>query len=243
MKRKRYETAGFTLLELVVVAMLLSIILIVLFRTLNTIQASGKLIDNQRSAGKTAQVVLARLIREFSSRYQLPLSGDQQNIPPAGANQGGFNNNQAFLLGEDQETGKSDTDSIRFVTEGFSGDTFGNPGVVEVAYSLHESTSEELRGGYRPYVLVREEVPWGVSEKDTAEKFKKVQPIAENIVSLNFRYFGNDSWKSTWNESNQLPPLAVEITLKVLGSSGQVETYRTAVALGRKRGTSRRAGL
>lgn len=223
----RKNENAFTLIELIAVTALLAIMATILYKTLSNIQRSIRLIDNQRSAGRTAQIVLTRLSRELASCYQKPLGTDVATPPP---NPPPFPQSSSMLIGTGKDSGKTQSDSIRFVTEGISDANVGNPGVVEVTYQLTEIE------GSRGNVLIRDEVPWGVIDKETVKKHHLSWPIAENIVLLNFRYYQQqDGWKNEWKAPRL--PLAVEITLQVKGDNGKIETYKTAIALTKKQKT------
>ena len=224
---RRKSERAFTLIELILVTALLAIMAAILYKTLTNIQMSIRMIDNQRSAGRTAQLVLTRLSRELASCYQKPLATDVSNPLP---NPPPFPQSGSFLIGTGKESGKAQSDSIRFVTEGISDANVGNPGVVEVTYQLTEI--DDHRGN----VLIRDEVPWGVVDKETIKKHRLSWPVAENIVSLNFRYYQQpDGWKTEWKAPRL--PLAVEITLQVKGDNGKIESYKTAIALTKKQKT------
>ncbi len=224
-KELRKNTRGFTLVEVVIVTLLLAIIATILYRTLMSIQTSIKIIDNERSAGRTAQFVFSRLTQELSNRYQLPLSSEGNSL---------FATGQPSVIGKNQESGKSALDSIQFITESVSDITSGNQGVVEILYTLKEdSERKDPEDEYKNYILVREEIPWGVKDENTAKKRKISWPIAENVVSFNIRYFSQDSWQDEW--TGPIVPFAVSITLKVRGDGGKIETYKTAISLNRKR--------
>jgi hypothetical protein len=134
-------------------------------------------------------------------------------------------------------------DTIRFVSSNAAQpfvDGPANYGTVEIRYFLDDASSEEAaRAGLdvdadedgTTTVFVREEVPAAVAADATRQKRRIVVPLARNVVALNFRYLKDGKWKNDWKDMNPPLPEAIEITLGLVETDGEVAYYRTAVPM------------
>ena len=81
-------------------------------------------------------------------------------------------------------------------------------------------------------VLLREEVPAAITNNTNLLKKRRiVLPLAGNVVSMNFRYLKDGKWKNEWKEINPPLPEALEITLGLEETNGEVAFYRTALPI------------
>ena len=119
---------------------------------------------------------------------------------------------------------------------------FANHGPVEILYQLkvgsdiegaeeERMTKQGFADGSTPLTLVREEYPAAVTEKEILKQRHFVTPIAEGILSLNFRFQKEGKWLEQWRDQSPPLPEAVEITIGLKGEDDKVEYYRTAVAI------------
>ena len=221
---------GLTLIELVVVAVLLAVLSGILYGTLTGIMRARDSTDAVRSVDQSAHHVLSRITMELNSRGFAPLNSrtddpQQQDAPRAPSA-------PAYFLGTDQKSGAHERDSIRFVSASAAQPLLGAPsnfGLTEVEYRLAENPDIPSIGDHPVLTLVRQEEPAATSSPDISKKRRVVLPLAENVVSLNFRYLKGGKWQNDWKESNPLYPDAVEISLELLRPDGKTELYRTAV--------------
>lgn len=243
------DERGFTLIELVVVAVLAAVLSAILYGTITGIVRSRDLAARVLTRDRTAHYVLSRMTHEIAGRSALvPLaarkdsadgaSPSAQPSPQPSLGFAGFVGGTQYILGSRGEEGESSRDSIRFVSagtaQGFIG-AFVNYGLVEIEYRLEEDpNAPPARDDRKRLLLVREERPAAVPAPEVAEQRKVVVPIAENVRSLGFRYLKDGKWLPEWK--NQSPPLpeAIEITLEVVDEEGGTDRYRTAVFVNRR---------
>lgn len=223
---KRPE-AGFTLIEVAMVALLLALMSGILYGTLRSLKNTKAQIEARRTSTRTAQYVLQRMTRELTNRLEQELAQNDPSAP------------KVRFLGKNEKIGEADADSIRFMSLGsgqvvYEGST--NFGAVEIEYRLSEAGEDDLittDAAENQLVLVRSEVP-AVDNKDIREKRRIVFPLSERISSLNFRYRRSGKWLDEWSEKRQGIPDAVEITIGITGANKSIEKFRTAVSLKRE---------
>lgn len=238
---RRTGEEGFTILEMIVVTLLLAIMGSVLYGTINGIIRGRNAALNANSAFETARYIIGRLNRELTSRASEPLSSPDDTQPGAqlGTTTPFGGGRRMYLEGVDRKLGNTDADLLRFTSDG-SAQAFiaasGNRGRVEISYRLEEDPETERSFGNDDpvYTLVREERPAGMAEQEIAEAEKVVFPLANNVVSLDFRYLKNNSWTEEWGTRNPGFPEAIEVKLVIRGETGQDEEFRTAIGLSRK---------
>lgn len=241
-RQSRSYDSGFTLVELLFVALLLALLSAILYGSLEGIIITRKTIEERQQSTATARYVIERMTREIASRAAEPISDPQ----------GGENNNSQFqtvvrryLSGKNLDAGSSDQDSLRFVSTSAAQaamNGFPNAGLVEIEYRLEDlpdgSKQPEFDDDLKSYALVREEIPAGKDNKKEKEETKTgriVFPLADNVVGLNFRYLRDGTWTDAWDGSLARFPEAIEITLRLRESKGKIATFRTAVAVNERR--------
>lgn len=234
--RTKYKAeSGFTLVELLMVTVLLSIMVGVIYGTLGGIFRAQKIVDEKSQISRTAQFVLAKMIRELSNFSTIEALSS--------ANSQGSSASTVFpkprLQGERETKSGKPHDSLRFISNGTGQANFGaltNYGLVEIKYSLQDApTNDPLYQDSDSSILVREEKPaMGQVSKDLAEILKQRTiryPMAEGVVSLSFRYRNDEKWEDTWNEPTSKAPQAVEITLVLKDENDLEHSFKTAVAI------------
>jgi len=231
---------GFTLIELIAVTVLLALLGSIVYKTLDGLMQSKQIIEDQRSARVGIRYVLSRMMKELSSRQAYSIGnflfgeGNEKSTSRY--------SNRVYFLSKNETDGNSDKDSLRFIS-GAPVDSpstpYGRNGVVEITYRLERMEipfgKERPNDGFGSYILVREEIPSGLPDKDVRDERKVVWPIAENVIGLNFRFRKRDKWLEEWKMNDRGFPEAVEITLKFRGARGRIETFRTAVAIEKRR--------
>ena len=213
------------------VTVLLSIMLAVIYGTLGGIFRGQKLIDEQKKVSRTAQFVLAKIVRELSNFSTLE---SLQSTTSQGIAQG-----KPMLRGERETKSGKSQDSLRFISNGTGQSNFGavsNYGLVEIKYSLQEAPANDpLYQESDLSILVREEKPalGNVPKevKELAEKRTVRFPMAEGVSSLSFRYRNDKKWEDSWNEPTSRAPQAVEITLVLKDENEMEHSFKTAVAI------------
>lgn len=229
-KRSR---AGFTLIEVALAVTILVFIVGIAYRAITQVLVTKTLIDDERSGRSVAQVFFMRFVRELQLAYNqaglLPPRDEKstENALPSRIN----------LIGEPGESGKwGRFDKIRFLAaEGgqYLPDGGGHSGVVQLEYRTEldpEATDEKDRR-----VLVREETPY-IFPVNRAYAQSMIFPISEQIVRFELRYYDadNESWSDDWGKEGKVKlPGLVEVALGILTPRGEVQNYRTVVALNR----------
>lgn len=233
---------GFTLVEMLVVCVLLALMASILYGTINGILTSKSLVERQREVDREAQFLLDRITRELISKAPISLSTDSTagNEKDQQADKQQTNlmmTPRSFVEGIHKQNGEADSDTIRFVSNGSGEALLGwiaNAGVIEIRYSLQEPEdrqSERPKDGLESMVLVREELPADVKNKDLLKKRHISVPLASDVVSLTFRYLKEGKWQDEWKSEYARLPEAVEITLGIRGANDEVQIFRTAVAV------------
>lgn len=225
------KEAGFTLVELLMVTVLLSIMVGVIYGTLGGIFRGQKIIDEQTKVSRSAQFVLSKIVRELSNFSTLE---SLSSTDSRGASLG-----KPLLQGERETKSGKSQDTLRFISNGTGQANFGavsNYGLVEIKYSLQDTPDNDpLYQESDLSVLVREEKP-AISNtskeiKEIVEKRTIRVPMAEGVVSLSFRYRNDKKWEDSWNEPTNKVPQAVEITLVLKDENGSEHSFKTAVAI------------
>ncbi len=222
---KKNNKKGFTLVELVVVCLLLSILSLILYKTLKSIIDARDRTEHLRTTDQIAHYVFSRMTTEFANGATIPLnSKPNPNNPVA---------NSAFFEGQNKKNGENDADIIRFVSSNSAqqfNNAFSNHGPVEIQYSLEKNPDQkqEIFAETQPLVLVRKETPAEVNDADIIKSKTIIFPLAENITALNFRYYKKEKWLDEWKTSSSGTPEAIEVTIKVMGSENREEIYKTA---------------
>lgn len=228
--------SGFTLLEIIVVTGLLVLMGGILFGTVGSFIRGRNLVLDGRDNQRTATLLFSRLNRELLSAVDEPINSEA--LESAGETSGNISSRR-YLLGIDESGAKADKDKIRFVSEGSGQAVIGgrnNFGRVEIEYKLVEpedSPAVQL-GEERSYMLVREEYPAGISDSEIYKKRKIVLPLADNVLSLNFRYRVAERWFDSWRGRRFGFPEVIEIELKLASERGGPETFKTAVTINTK---------
>lgn len=238
---------GFTLAEVVVVSLLLAIVSSVIYTSLSSIMRSKETIDTRRESARTARFVLTRMSNELRSSVSESLEFEtgleNQQPEPVSAT-----NKRVSFLGINSGEGTKAKDSIHFIALNSQQPVFGaigNYGMVQISYRLEERQGQKLEiGETESYMLIREEVPALVEDKDAIKARRITYPIADNVAFLNFRYYEEGNWDDQWKDGRGRLPSAVEITLGVKGPDGSLDSFRTAVSvrpqIGRQRFFGRR---
>ena len=240
------QESGFTLVELLVVCVLLGLLAAILYGTITGILQGRAIIESERQTQQIAQYVFERMGRELAGRSLTGLSEPsdkqqsttQQTSPFAGLGQQTGGSGRSYFVGSNAKESSSDRDRMRFVSANGSQQLFGklpNYGLVELDYRLEEpeDRTEQPKDGFPNLLLVRGEVPAEVTDKDVVEKRSATLVLADDVVSLNFRYMKDGKWQDEWAEQFTRLPEAVEVTLRLRASEDHIETYRTAFGVSR----------
>lgn len=251
-KRTPSPESGFTLVELIVVAVLLGLMSVILYGTLNGIIRVKRTIDSSRTAHRTAEHLIAQISRELASMSSEPLNkredgkSTQLTSPLPGSSSSGASG-KVYMIGRRYKLGNQEVTSLRFVsTTGAQASLAGkaNYGNVEIEYRLEEGSADTasvkdtvgtprspMLGDEKSLLLMREETPASVTDIDIVNAHRVLFPLADNVVALNFRFLKDNKWQEEWQGQNPNFPQAIEISLKLQDESGRLLSFKTAVAV------------
>lgn len=231
---------GFTLVELLFVAVLFAIMSTILFGTLRSIIKTQNIINDKMLIYSEVQQLFGRMITELSSRTKTAV----RSRPTQSDGVGTIAPGAPFILGYHVREGSIDKDILRFVASGQGQATFGenaNFGDVQIEYRLEEQesgTSDNFTE-HKTYRLVREESPAGITDVDSIKKHRLIVTLSNKISSMRFRYFGGKSrdrgWRNEWQNQGPRLPEAIEISLSLVTADGQEHSFRTATSVEKSR--------
>lgn len=224
------DQAGFTLIEMILVALLLGILTATMFGVLNGFMRSSKIVESSRQCERVARLVLSKITREIASATNISLFTSKTTNSKA---VGSFVARSLYFDGKNDVLSNTDADTIRFVASSGGQAIFGamqNPGPVEVRYFLApaESGNTEKEG----FMLIREEYPVSPPSEKAREARKIVFPIASNVLGINFRYLANGRWSEEWTSSvGRALPKAVEVSIVVNQEGSGPRLFKTAISV------------
>jgi prepilin-type N-terminal cleavage/methylation domain-containing protein len=209
MAQSRSE-AGFTLLEILVAAVILAMVMTMTYAMFRWIQDASGRITEGRPRDRALRVILDRLERELSGAILLRR---REGVDPLA--------HPWLFYAEDRVLGESDADRVRFVTQTplhAAGEVHGR-GVRIVSYGL------ELGEDGLPMLLRGEEEMTDELEKGI--ELSEGQIVAEDVAAFSLRYVGEggmrDTWDSTAVETDNLLPLDVEVMVQLWQVDAQGE--------------------
>ncbi len=238
--RKRSE-AGFTLIELSFVALLLALLGSIIYGSITTLVRTKSVIESGRVGQRTAEAVISRISRELENRYAEPLRARNAankaaaQSPNSSADPDVDEVSAPLLVGRTRRVQGVSADSIRLVTLGNPASSeMGNPGLIEVQYTLQSIPNPQGASGANSaplFSLIREEGPADVENQKIFDARTFRQVLSDKVRSLQFRYRFNRRWVNQWSTKRETFPDAVEITLSMANENGGSQVYRTAVSI------------
>lgn len=226
---------GLTLIELVVVTFLIAILSGILYGTLGGIIRTRDQTEDLRAMDRTAHYLFGRIGMEIGGRSFVPLN----NVNPDGTTptSAPVAPVPTYMVSESKREGDFDADTFRFVSgnaaQAFVGSP-GNFGLVEVEYRLEKSAKADPSSSIPKRLLIRSEVPAGITSPDIIKKRRVEVPLAEDVVSLKFRFLKDGKWQSGWKDSTTPLPEMIELTIGIRTGGDRVESYRTAFPISQR---------
>ncbi len=193
--------AGFTMVELLVAVVLMSVLLVMVLALFRFLQDSAERIDGGRHRERAARIVLDRLEQELTGAMLVRRAEGSDPLA-----------HPWLFYGVDSTIDGDDADQLRFVTQTplrGPGERFGR-GVRLVTYALDLDTE-----GRR--VLLRREEPLP-DQLEKAIDVNDAQVVARDVHSFDLAYAGSSGgdWDSTSvQQSDQLPEV-VEVRVSLL---------------------------
>lgn len=192
---------GFTLMEVLIAVAILAIVLTTVYESfVQTRKVIGKA-EASIEELRGVRAAFTRMMQDVSMAFMVK------------------DNDNTFFTGTDDYSEGYATDSMDFTS--YSNRIRNNDSKesdqIEVGYSLK-------RGNEGKAVLIKR-VKKRIDDNPGygGDSFE----LSEDIVGLNLRYLDEDAWVDSWDSRvNKTIPKAVEITIIVKDSSGNVRTYK-----------------
>lgn len=202
---------GFTLIELMLAAMILGIVMAMLASSFNAVSHGKVQAEDRLDVDHQGRAILWALSDEFRDAVQTPI------VP-----------SQVMLLGQGHMNGGVPLDNVTVSTldlaHSMSLDGFGAEQLVSYTTAPNPSHPQWS-------LLMRSEQSALISSQAAGNSVV----LANNLVSLHVRYFDGTIWHESWDSSSLPPgrqlPLAVAIDLVIGDSRGNPVGFSTQVNL------------
>lgn len=194
MRRRKLNSAGFTLAEVLVASTISAFIAAVAVGALKTLVDSAQAIDATTEAATELRFAARMIARDLDNLYR---DVNPQNMRLIGASQGSDVAGPAFLVFYMAGRAKARMDKPE-------GD------IYEVEYFMGRRDTLDLAQPVKESVLFRRLWPNPHIERNPGGI---LTPIAENLGVFQMRFFDGEQWASEWPEEMQSIPQLIEITL------------------------------
>lgn len=207
-------SAGFTLLEVMIAVAILGLIMVMLAGSFHAIAGGRVQAQNRLAAMEEGRTIMTDLCHELRGTVQTPL------IP-----------SRVLMMGQANMTNNTPLDSITISTldpshrralEGFG---------AEDTVTYTESPNPDHAGWF---LLLRSQASSLLGIGTGGDAAVPVV-LANNLISLHFRYFDGNSWGEEWNSQSLPPgrqlPIAVSIDLVLAGPNGNGLPLSSTVTL------------
>jgi len=198
------DTAGFTLLELLLAVALLALVAVTVYGSFRATTSAIARATERGAASQAARVVLSRLSDELTSAFW-------DNKRPE----------TFFVGGPALEAGQSAT-LLRFASRSHVWYPTQPPAVESALIDY------QIQPGPHGLQLWREELANPFQLTGNPERIM----MSDQLVDVQFRFYQGGSWETSWDVSmkHRLPD-AVEIVLTFAEAEGAREEFRTLVSL------------
>lgn len=217
MTNPRISTAraprGFTLIEMMLAIGVLAMILTMLATSFSTVARSKVHAEGRLMVDREGRALLWQLTKELRNAVQTPYAVSTVAL---------------FGSGHMGNGAPIDTITLSTYSGGHRRALTGMTPETIVTYNL---TANPEQPGW--YMLQRSQQSGLMTA--AASSAPQTTVLADNILSLHFRYFDGDKWGESW-ESSSLPagrqlPVAVAIQIQMAAPGGQVMDFATQVTL------------
>ncbi len=225
--RRGRDSAGFTLLELLVAMIIFSVIA----------GASWALLDSGRGVAAHASYEAARMqtVRAALRAIEADLRGAWAGAPPAAnAVPSAFDTG---LLGTNGGTPDRPLDTIALISFAnqpaletpASGTVEREMDLARITWSVDEDQRTDPAG------LVRDRKKRITELVTVVEPGVGLEEIAKDVVALDIRYYDGGGWVDSWDSTlSGTMPKAIEVTVQVRGEfrgRGEIESFTTRIYL------------
>ncbi|MCB0328917.1 MAG: prepilin-type N-terminal cleavage/methylation domain-containing protein [Bdellovibrionales bacterium] len=230
------KSGGFTLLEVILAIVVMTIMLGLTYTSMESILRAKKVIEDEQEIERLELVLVRRLSREF----QLAYSGIPR-LPPQDDLKTRYSASESMLGEEGDMPNGQPGDAITFVAisagQVFLEDKLSNTGIVQIKYSLKEDPEREPREDYPVYSLVREEIPF---ERPFEKAYAKAIrfPLMDFAEGFMLEYFDveKEVWVRVWgDEEHKDLPAMLRFSIFVRTPEGKPKKIQATVPLRAKR--------
>ena len=212
-RRRTLESAGFTLLEVMLAISILALILVMIAGSFNAVVHSKVHGEARLDVDRQGRAIMWELTNEIRGAVQTP-------NPPS----------LTYLLGQGQMRDGAPLDAIMVSTlsGGHRRAITGMEAEQMVSYTV--TANPQVR---KWYILTRTQRS-SLLVSNTAYIGTPIE-LADNLVSLHLKYFNGQAWLESW-DSTALPPpaqlpIAVSIDLVLGAGGGKVRAFSSQVRL------------
>ncbi|MFZ0676256.1 type II secretion system protein GspJ [Candidatus Binatus sp.] len=207
----RRAPRGFTLIEMMLAIGVLALILTMLASSFSTIAHSKVHAEGRLMVDREGRALLWQLTKELRNAVQTPYTASNVAL---------------FGNGHMSNGAPVDTMTLSTFSGGHRKALTGMTPETIVTYNLNSNPDQP---GW--FILQRSQQ----SGLLTSTAAPQLTTLADNILSLHFRYFDGQKWGESW-ESSSLPqgrqlPVAVAIQIQMAAPGGQVMDFATQVTL------------
>ena len=201
---------GFTLLELMLAVAILGLIVAMLAESFHAVAMSKLHAEARLSSERSGRAILWQMSNEIRGAVQTPLAPSRVLVLGAAKYQGGSPVN---------------TLTVSTLAPGHrrSLDGYGAEEIVTYAAVLNPN--------HRGWFLLERSQYSGLGSGANPTPII----VADNMLSLKFRYFDGEQWGQVWNSENMSPgrqvPVAVSIDLSLAGPRGEPLAFSTQVTV------------
>lgn len=231
--QNKLNNRGFSLVEIIIVSLMISLIFLILFGTLNSLITARDVIENEYSVQRSISSFLSKFRRELiNARAENLFFFD---------NRSGQSNFTKFYA----KNNNNGEQSFSFVSNATGLILFNdnpNYGSVQINYFVQKNNETEK------YDLIREEYQYNPAKPEFIERTIKRYPVLIGAKKINFRFLRNSDWLNDWQimpsssvgggrETDQILinlPLAIEVYIESEDSSGNLKIFHTASQVGFK---------
>jgi len=208
---RRRAPLGFTLIEMMLAIGVLAMILVMLASSFSIVAHSKVHAEGRLMVDREGRSLLWQLTKEFRNAVQTPYTASNVALFGSGHMSGG--------VAVDTLTLSTFSGGHRRALTGMTPETI-------VTYNLNANSQQQ---GW--FTLTRSQVSGLLTTGGT----QQTTVLADNVLSLHFRYFDGQKWGESW-DSGSIPrgrqlPVAVAIQIQMAAPGGRPMDFATQVTL------------
>ncbi|HYB90807.1 MAG TPA: type II secretion system protein GspJ [Candidatus Binataceae bacterium] len=201
---------GFTLIELMLAIFVLGLVLVMLAGSFSAVSKSKLHAESHLFTDREGRAVLWQISNEIRGAVQTPLAQSHVLLLGTASSQAGLPINSLTISTLDPGHRRSI-------------DGFGTEDIVSYAAVPNPN--------HRGWFILERTQQSGLSYAATG----KPVIIADDVVSMRFRYFDGQQWTDVWNSQNMMSgsqlPVAITIDLQLGGGGQRIVSFSTQVTV------------